>query len=320
MNPNALRLLRLARGGRGLRSARSTRGARPGEPAAGKPASSLPETTAPVRPGTVLPETTAPLSGGSAGSREITYTRAFRRERLAQREVAQTAGRGGPSDTAARRVREQGVNERSAVRDPNSQTGTADAPLKPREPLLPHETRSRLVRGGAYAGLGLAAAGGLTGLGILAQEHFLTPMSDNRVREADASRPTAEDHGPCAKIVIGTDNQSQVVIDEQCQEERRLAQGLDPEGAADLTFWERLFGQGEAAAGDGFTTEQLTTAPPTLGERIQKVASGILLLTIAGAAAYGAWWYYKKHPDKFPFKKKGGTLAKNPVPPEAKST
>lgn len=295
------------------RLAREARGAHPSPRGAPRP----PETPTSLRPATRAPETVAPLRAGPEGGSEVAATRRFRQERVAQHELAQTHGPtppgASPDEVAAARQRalrnEQHVAERSHTRGPESPTGRADAPGKPREPLFSDRTKSNLARTGAYTALGLGGAAAATGIAQWWTDNVTLPRSDARTKELDAQTPKVDDAGACAKIVRAP-GQSTLLDDAACRAEKMR------EYLQDRTFrdyYERFFLDGKDNPG-GVDVTPITTPPPNFADKVKTFAVGVLLLSLATGGAFLAWRYYKAHPEKF--KKKGGSRVENPAKPK----
>jgi hypothetical protein len=256
------------------------------------------------------PETVAPLHTPSAAPNEVLATRTYRQGALAAHEAAPTGtlrpGASPDEVAATRRSLDQHVADRSAIR-----TGEDVSPTKPKtpqDPLVSRQTKGNLARAGLYTGLGLGGLAGLTAIGGWAQQSFFTPLSQNKVNEANAQTPKVDTAGVCAKIVTAP-GQSTLLDDAECRAAQMRQFLRDPQfGDAYRQFFLNLDG---GPSPGSVNVKPVTTPPPTFADKAMKVALAAVVLTLTGAAGYGAWRYYKAHPEKF--RKKAGSPVANPA-------
>lgn len=264
--PSLLRLF-----GRGARTAEEARAASEG-------ATALRDASA-ARSAARLPETVAPLrSGATSAGDEVAATRQYRQTRLAQHEAAQTTLPHGTNDTL--------VMDRSRLRDVR----------EPSKPLFSPETRSNLARAGAYTALGLGGVAVAAAVGDYATSHILTPISQNKVNEANAQTPQVSDAGLCAKIVRAP-GQSTLLDDAECRAEK-MREFLNDPGFSDA-YRQYVLDRNPDQTPGSVNVSSVTTAPPSFAQKLRSVAISVALLSLVGAGAYAGWRYYKAHPEKF---------------------
>jgi hypothetical protein len=231
------------------------------------------------------PETIAPLSPPSARPNEVLATRTYRQESIAAHEASQTG--------AATASLDRSVAERSATRTPRDVAPAG--PKTPTDPLLSPKTKGNLARATLYTGIGLGGLAGLTAIGGWAQNSILSPLSQDKVNEANAQTPQVNPAGLCAKIVTAP-GQSTLLDDAECRA-MMMRQYLSDPNFSDA--YRQYFLGPNANGGPGSVeATPVTKPPPTFADKALKVAIAAGVVTLTGAAAYGGYRYVRAHPDK----------------------
>jgi hypothetical protein len=202
---------------------------------------------------------------------------------------------------------EQRVRNRSAVKDNPSLTGTADSPVRPKEPLLRGETKRRLATGAAYGALGVGVAGGLAAVGAAVNQFILHPIASDAIAKTEADKPSASDVGYCSKVVTAPDGSSFVVTDDACLAEHTGAttptDTTDAGGSGEGAILDNLPGFGGDGAGsapnDGASVHSLSQRTESTGDKVLSFAKGALVLgAIAGVGYLGYRYYSKRKKEK----------------------